>query len=308
VNYVDVVIIGGGPAGISTAIWCKRLGVGHLLLEGKAELGGQLIKIHNEIIDYPGIIAENGNLLKNRFIEHFTNLGCNHWLGIKVLSIDAPKRVITILHDDKKVKIKYQYLVIATGAGEKQLNIPGEKEMIDRGESYSATADRHLFKDKTVAIVGGGDRAFEGAILLAEAGASVYLIHRSKTFKARSQYLNLAINNENIKMITETHLTSINGINSVNSVNLKSNQGEVCTLQVDAVFIRIGIKTNTELVQGIVDIDEDGMILANQIGQTSHPSIFAVGDICTKATHSSISASVGQGAIVAKQLASLITK
>jgi thioredoxin reductase (NADPH) len=308
VNYVDVVIIGGGPGGISTAIWCKRLGLDHLLLEGKEELGGQLTKIHNEIIDYPGIKAENGNQLKHMFIEHFINLGCNHWLGIKVLSIDARNKEIILLQDDKKLRIQYRYLVIATGAGEKQLNIPGEKEMIDRGECYSATADRHLFKGRKVAIVGGGDRAFEGAILLAEAGASVYLIHRSKTFKARSQYLNLAINNENIKMITETHLTSINGIYSVNSVNLQSNQGEVYTLQVDAVLIRIGIKTNTELVQGIVDIDEDGIITSNQIGQTSNPSIFAVGDICTKATHSSISASVGQGAIVAKHLASLITK
>jgi thioredoxin reductase (NADPH) len=308
VNYVDVVIIGGGPAGISTAIWCKRLGLNHLLIEGREELGGQLTKIHNEIIDYPGIKAENGNQLKERFIEHFTNLGCNHLLGIKVLSIDASNKEVTLLQDDKKLKIQYRYLVIATGAGEKQLNIPGEKEMINRGERYSATADRHLFKGKTVAIVGGGDRAFEGAILLAEAGANIYVIHRSKTFKARSQYLHSAMKNENIKMITETHLISINGINSVDSVNLQRNQGEVFTLQVDAVLIRIGIKMNIELVKGIIDIDEDGIIKSNQIGQTSNPSIFAAGDVCTKATHSSISASVGQGAIVAKHLASLMTR
>ncbi|OLS39965.1 NAD(P)/FAD-dependent oxidoreductase [Bacillus sp. MRMR6] len=306
-NYVDVVIIGGGPGGISTAIWCKRLGLNHLLLEGREELGGQLTKIHNEIIDYPGIKAENGNQLKDRFIEHFTNLGCNHWLGIKVISVDAPNKEIILLQDDNKLKIQYRYLVIATGAGEKHLNIPGEKEMINRGESYSATADRYLFKDKTVAIVGGGDRAFEGAILFAQAGASVYLIHRTKTFKARRQYLNLTLNNEKIKILPDTQLTSIDGINSVKAINLKNSQGKVFTIEVDAVLIRIGIKPNTELVQGIVDIDVDGIIKSNQIGETSNPSIFAVGDICTKAPHSSISASVGQGAVVAKHLASLIT-
>ncbi|HWO97775.1 MAG TPA: NAD(P)/FAD-dependent oxidoreductase [Bacillus sp. (in: firmicutes)] len=306
-QHVDVVIIGGGPAGISAAIWCKRLGVNHLLLEKKEKLGGQLASIHNKIIDYLGLYANNGQEMQKAFVEHFNDIGCVSRLNTNILSLNHSEKTVKIKQGNKVEEIHFHYLILATGAGQKRLEVPGEKEMINRGESYSATTDSYLFKNKVVAVVGGGDRAFEGAILLADAGATVYLIHRSKNFKARMQYIDIAAKKENIKMMTDTQVTAIYGDKCVTSINLINNKGETSALKVDAVLIRIGVKPNNELVKGIVKINETGLVVTDQIGKTSNSSIYAVGDICTNPLFSSISTSVGQATIVAKYLSSLLT-
>jgi thioredoxin reductase (NADPH) len=302
-KHVDVIIIGGGPAGISAAIWCQRLGTDYLLLEKEAELGGQLPQIHNKIIDYPGLHAKNGKEIQAIFETHFNELGCSSRLRANVLAVDTNKKTVTIRQHGE---IHFTYLVIATGAAQRFLGVPGEKEMILRGETYSATADSHLFKGKRVAVVGGGDRAFEGAILLAEAGVEVLLIHRSQNFKAQKQYVDLVFSNKNIKILTDSKIIRINGEERVTSVDLVNQNNDVLHLPVDAVLIRIGTKPNNEIVQDIVVFSEEGFILTNSLGKTSNPFIYAIGDICTQPLFSSIASSVGQGAVVAKHLSSLI--
>jgi len=302
-KHVDVVIIGGGPAGISAAIWCERLGTDYLLLEKEAELGGQLPHIHNKIIDYPGLHAKNGKEIQAIFETHFTELGCSRRLQAEVLTVNTNTKTVTIR---PLGEIHFSYLIIATGAAQRFLGVPGEKEMILRGETYSATADSHLFEGKRVAVVGGGDRAFEGAILLAEAGVKVFLIHRSQNFKAQKQYVDLVFSNKNIKIHTDLKLIRINGEEGVTSVELLNRDNEVLHLPVDAVLIRIGTKPNNEIVQDIVAFSEEGFIRTDSLGKTSNPFIYAIGDICTKPLFSSIASSVGQGAVVAKHLSSLI--
>ncbi|PAK47996.1 NAD(P)/FAD-dependent oxidoreductase [Priestia megaterium] len=304
-QHVDVLIIGGGPAGISAAVWCKRLGVECLLLEEQAQLGGQLFTIYNEIIDYPGIQAENGIEMQRKMVQHFIDMDCLYEANTKVLSIDERSKTVKVKQQETEKEIGYTYLILATGSSQRKLGVPGEQQMIDRGEVYSASADGERLKGKRVALIGGGDRAFEGAHLLASKAKEVYLIHRSTHFKAREQYVEKVLSDPGVKVMTDTEVTAIHGENHVTSIDLKSKNSECENLSVDAVLIRLGIAPNVELIKEKVTTTQSGLIVINEVHQSSNPAIYAIGDACTTPLFSSISSSAGQGAIVAKQLSSM---
>ncbi|MED3814356.1 NAD(P)/FAD-dependent oxidoreductase [Priestia megaterium] len=305
-QHVDVLIIGGGPAGISAAVWCKRLGVECLLLEEQAQLGGQLFTIYNEIIDYPGIQAENGIEMQRKMVQHFIDMDCLYEANTKVISIDERSKTVKVKQQETEKEIGYTYLILATGSSQRKLGVPGEQQMTDRGEVYSASADGERLKGKTVAIIGGGDRAFEGAHLLASQAKQVYLIHRSTHFKAREQYVEKVLSDPGVKVMTDTEVTAIHGKHHVTSIDLKSENSECKNLLVDAVLIRLGVAPNVELIKEKVTTTQSGLILINEVHQSSNPSIYAIGDACTTPLFSSISSSAGQGAVVAKHLSSLL--
>lgn len=307
-QHVDVLIIGGGPAGISAAVWCKRLGVECLLLEEQAQLGGQLFTIYNEIIDYPGIQAENGIEMQRKMVQHFIDMGCLYEVNTKVISIDERSKTVKVKQQETEKEISYTYLILATGSSQRKLGVPGEQQMIDRGEVYSASADGERLKGKRVALIGGGDRAFEGAHLLASQAKQVYLIHRSTHFKAREQYVEKVLSDPGVKVMTDTEVTAIHGKHHVTSIDLKSKNSECKNLSVDAVLIRLGIAPNVELIKEKVTTTQSGLIVINEVHQSSDPSIYAIGDACTTPLFSSISSSAGQGAIVAKYVSSLLKK
>jgi thioredoxin reductase (NADPH) len=305
-QHVDVLIIGGGPAGISAAVWCKRLGVDCLLLEEQAQLGGQLFTIYNEIIDYPGIQAENGIEMQRKMVQHFIDMGCLYEVNTKVISIDERSKTVKVKQQETEKEISYTYLILATGSSQRKLGVPGEQQMIDRGEVYSASADGERLKGKRVALIGGGDRAFEGAHLLASQAKQVYLIHRSTHFKAREQYVEKVLSDPGVKVMTDTEVTAIHGKHHVTSIDLKSKNSECKNLSVDAVLIRLGIAPNVELIKEKVTTTQSGLIVINEVHQSSDPAIYAIGDACTTPLFSSISSSAGQGAIVAKHVSSLL--
>ncbi len=307
-QHVDVLIIGGGPAGISAAVWCKRLGVECLLLEEQAKLGGQLFTIYNEIIDYPGIQAENGIEMQRKMVQHFIDMDCLYEVNTKVISIDERSKTVKVKQQETEKEIGYTYLILATGSSQRKLGVPGEQQMIDRGEVYSASADGERLKGKRVALIGGGDRAFEGAHLLASKAKEVYLIHRSTHFKAREQYVEKVLSDPGIKVITDTEVTAIHGKHHVTSIDLKSKNSECDNLSVDAVLIRLGVAPNVELIKEKVTTTQSGLIVINEVHQSSNPAIYAIGDACTTSLFSSISSSAGQGAIVAKHVSSLLKK
>ncbi|WP_209368416.1 NAD(P)/FAD-dependent oxidoreductase [Priestia megaterium] len=307
-QHVDVLIIGGGPAGISAAVWCKRLGVECLLLEEQAQLGGQLFTIYNEIIDYPGIQAENGIEMQRKMVQHFIDMDCLYEANTKVISIDERSKTVKVKQQETEKEIGYTYLILATGSSQRKLGVPGEQQMIDRGEVYSASADGERLKGKRVALIGGGDRAFEGAHLLASKAKEVYLIHRSTHFKAREQYVEKVLSDPGIKVITDTEVTAIHGKHHVTSIDLKSKNSECENLSVDAVLIRLGVAPNVELIKEKVTTTQSGLIVINEVHQSSNPVIYAIGDACTTPLFSSISSSAGQGAIVAKHVSSLLKK
>ncbi|MCD8508674.1 MAG: NAD(P)/FAD-dependent oxidoreductase [Bacillus sp. (in: Bacteria)] len=296
---VDVVIVGGGPAGISATIWCQRLGINHLLLEAKQEVGGQLEGIHNKIIDYPGIIAENGKEMQHLFTEHLQLLKCNFRTGTTVIEIDPLDKVISYSEKEKQRKIQYNFLIYAAGSKQRCLNVPGESEMIERGEVYSATRDKRLFSGKKVAVIGGGDRAFGGALLLAEEGAVVTLIHRSSYFRARKTYQDAVFNHQAINVHANTEVKRLLGNSHVEQVEVIKN-GVKQYLNTDAVFIRIGVAPQTELIQDFVTLDDQGYTVVDKVGQTDTPSIFAIGDTCNTPDYSGITSSAGQGMIAVK--------
>lgn len=153
-RHVDVLIIGGGPAGISAAIWCKRLGIDCLLLEEQSQLGGQLFNIFNEIIDYPGMRTKNGIEMQREMVKHFVEMDCLYAVNTKVLFIDERSKTVKVKKQAKEQEICYTYLILATGSSQRKLGVPGEQQMIDRGEVYSASADGERLKGKTVAIIG----------------------------------------------------------------------------------------------------------------------------------------------------------
>lgn len=304
-QHVDVLIIGGGPAGISAAVWCKRLGVECLLLEEQAQLGGQLFKIYNEIIDYPGIQAENGIEMQRKMVQHFIDMDCLYEANTKVISIDERSKTVKVKQQETEKEIGYTYLILATGSSQRKLGVPGEQQMIDRGEVYSASADGERLKGKRVALIGGGDRAFEGAHLLASKAKEVYLIHRSTHFKAREQYVEKVLSAPGVKVMTDTEVTAIHGKHHVTSIDLKSKNSECENLSVDAVLIRLGVAPNVELIKEKVTTTQSGLIVINEVHQSSNPYIYAIGDACTTPLFSSISSSAGQGAIVAKHVSSM---
>ncbi|MCM3095021.1 NAD(P)/FAD-dependent oxidoreductase [Priestia megaterium] len=307
-QHVDVLIIGGGPAGISAAVWCKRLGVECLLLEEQAQLGGQLFTIYNEIIDYPGIQAENGIEMQRKMVQHFIDMDCLYEANTKVISIDERSKTVKVKQQETEKEIGYTYLILAAGSSQRKLGVPGEQQMIDRGEVYSASADGERLKGKRVALIGGGDRAFEGAHLLASQAKEVYLIHRSTHFKAREQYVEKVLSDPDVKVMTDTEVTAIHGKHHVTSIDLKSKNSECENLLVDAVLIRLGVAPNVELIKEKVTTTQSGLIVINEVHQSSNPAIYAIGDACTSPLFSSISSSAGQGAIVAKHVSSLLKK
>lgn len=304
-DNVDVLIVGGGPAGISAVLWCKRLELNHLLLEANKKIGGQMSQIHNKIIDYPGIMAANGEEMQQLFERQLSVLSCNVKLNSSISSINLKENIVVYKDEDVETIVFFKYIIFAAGSYQKLLNVPGEKEMLERGEIYSATKDREKLHGKTVAVIGGGDRAFEGAFLLAEAGANVFLIHRSTHFKARKAYQERVFANKTIRLLTNTTVSAIEGENNVEEITIKQD-GVYTTLKADAVIVRIGVTPNSDLVYGEVNTDSDGYIIVNQYGQSSVPSFFAVGDVCTRPAYSSLSTSVGQGMIAAKYIAQLL--
>lgn len=305
-KHYDVCIIGGGPAGIAAAIWCKRLNLSHILVESKKQLGGQLLSVFNEIIDYPGVIYSNGPELQQNLVHQINALHCNYELSAKVTAVCPSEQKLQLNTKAGRIDITYQFIILATGASPRRINIEGEQELIDQGLLYSASKDGHLFKGKHVAVIGGGDRAFEGALLLANAGAEVSLIHRSDHFKARSEFSNPAKKHPGITLHTHTFVKKIHVSDKVTGIEIEKN-GEQKAIDMDAVFIRIGVEPNTHFLREFIEADPEGYIKTNKYNQTTTANIYAIGDTSIHPQFSSISLSVGQAMVSAKHI-SIIRK
>ncbi|ASS77242.1 hypothetical protein CIG75_15220 [Tumebacillus algifaecis] len=292
---------------MTAALWCKRLGLSHLLLEAREELGGQLSAIQNEVFDYPGVQAKSGAEVQALFAAHVEAMGCMVQRGVQVQKVDIAGRSLSVRDAaGGEEQISFRGLIAATGAGDRRLGVPGELEMIERGEVYSATRDRGRFAGKKVAIVGGGDRALEGALLLAEQGADVLLIHRSEHFRAREEFLHPVLAHPKIERLTNASVERIFGAGAVQGVDVRMAGDTVRRLAVDGLFVRIGVEPNSHLLRGQVETEMDGYIRTDATGQTSAAGIFAVGDVCTRPLYSSIASAVGQAMIAAKQVSLLV--
>lgn len=295
----DVIVLGGGPAGITAAIYGKRAGLDILVIDESPKSGGQILTTY-EVDNYPGLPKIGGMEIGEKFREHADMLGAEFAVG-RVSSIEKEDEIF-LLRTRKEV-FRTRTVIIATGAGHRALGAPGESEHMGMGVSYCATCDGAFYKDKVTAIVGGGNVALEDALFLARTSKRVYLIHRRDEFRGDKVLSDQVRATENITLVLDSVVESINGQMKVESIDVKNvKTEEMLNIAVDGVFIAVGITPNTERIAGLPERNEQGYIVAGEDCETNIPGIFAAGDVRTKQLRQVItSASDGANAIFSVQ-------
>ena len=297
----DVIIIGAGPAGLSTAFWCDELGLDTLVLEQADQVGGQLHRVYNPINNYLGLKAGNGEELLERFTAEVDSADFDLWTQTSISSVDLKAKRVSLASGEDLQSIA---LVIATGVRPRELGVPGEKEFAGKGMIESATRDRELFAGQDVCVVGGGDAAVENALLLAEVCPTVTLVHRGKKLRARPEFREKLQSQHCITVFTESLLTRIMGRDQVEAVEIQRKQGlKPFQLAVRGVLIRIGVEPNTELFREQLDTGDRGYVVVNSQQETNVSMVFAVGDVSNPVAPT-ISSATGAGATAAKVIAS----
>jgi thioredoxin reductase len=301
----DVIIIGAGPAGLSTAFWCDELGLDTLVLEQAEHVGGQLHRVYNPIENYLGLKARDGQELLDLFAAEVDTAEFDLWTQTAITSVDLKAKRVSLASGEVLQSIA---LVLATGVRPRELGVPGEKEFVGKGMIESAARDRQFFAGNDVCVVGGGDAAVENALLLAEVCPTVTLVHRRKKLRARQEFLEKLQSIHCITVFTESVLTRIIGEDDVVAVEIQRKQGlKPFQLAVRGVLIRIGVEPNTELFKDQVETDEKGFLVVNSRQETNVPMVFGVGDISNPVAPT-ISGATGAGATAAKIIASRLNE
>lgn len=275
----DVIILGSGPAGLSAAIYAQRAKLNALVVEAKPLSGGQILDTY-EVDNYPGMKGMSGFELGMKFREHADALGVKFYTAQvqEVRNADGWKEVVT---DQDTLQAKT--VILAMGANHRKLGVPGEEALGGMGVSYCATCDGAFFKGKTVAVVGGGDVALEDALFLARGCEKVYLIHRREELRGAKILQEQVQQTENIEILWNSVVKEIQGEGKVEKITVHNNIEETDSqLEVQGVFIAVGIQPNNEAVKDVVELDEQGYVKALEDTVTSQPGIFAAGDIRTK--------------------------
>ncbi len=288
----DMLIIGSGPAGMGAAIYGVRAGLSLAVLDKSPISGGQVLTTY-EVDNYLGLPQISGGEISQKFREHADSLGVN-FVTANVTSIED-KKDCKIVHTEEG-DYEAKTLLLATGATHAMLGVKGEMQLTGMGVSYCATCDGAFFRKRTVAVVGGGDVAVEDAIFLAGLCSKVYLIHRRDSLRAADSLQKKLMSMENVEILWNCEVKEIQGEDMVEKILVYHNQDDSqSVLEVNGVFIAVGIQPNTELYQGLVEMDERGYVLADESCKTSADGIYAAGDIRKKALRQIITA-VADGA------------
>jgi thioredoxin reductase (NADPH) len=292
----DLIIIGGGPAGLAAGIYAVRSGLETLILE-RSEISGQ-IALADLVENYPGFPSISGLELMEKYKNHAQAVGVKTKItDVLSVSSEGEKKIVSTDSGD----LESRAVIIATGANPKHLNVPGEKELVSKGVSYCAICDGPFFRNKTVVVVGGGNSAVTDALFLSKIARKVYLVHRRDRLRASKVLQSRAFATPNIEFILNASVLEIvgssGGIKKVEKIIYKElNSEENRELGVDGVFIYVGIKPNTEIIN--VDKDREGFIKTNRLLETSEKGIYAAGD-CRDTPIWQIVAAVSDGALAA---------
>lgn len=289
----DTIVIGSGPAGLAAAIYGTRAKLNMLVLEQNYMSGGQVADTY-EVDNYPGLPGISGIDLGMKMREHAENLGAE-FVRAKVVKIEADGEGGWIV-STKKDSYQTKTIILATGAHHRKLQIPGEESLAGMGVSYCATCDGAFYKGSDVAVVGGGDVAVEDAIFLARGCSKVYVVHRRNELRAAKVLQEKLFSLPNVEMVWDSVAERIEGEDQVEALQISSRRdGSSRVLDVDGIFVAVGTVPDSDLVKGIVELDERGYVVADETGVTSAPGIFVAGDVRTKQLRQIITAA-GDGA------------
>jgi len=294
----DLIIIGSGPAGLTAAIYAARAELKTKVIEKAPLSGGQIINTY-EVDNYPGFPGITGFDLSVKFREHCDKLGVEFVTG-EVTSFQVEGKNKKIILDNNEEFVA-KTVLIANGAQYRKLLVQGEAELTGKGVSYCATCDGAFFRNKTVAVVGGGDVAVEDAIFLARLCKHVYVIHRRDEFRAAKVLSTRLMGLENVTILWDTVVDEIRGDEMVSSIKITNKKTkEEQELEVAGIFIAVGMVPNSTIYKDVVETDEGGYIIASENCETNIPGVFAAGDIRTKQLRQIITAaSDGANAITA---------
>ena len=284
-NKYDVIILGGACAGLTAGLYTGRRALKTLILT--KDIGGQAAITH-EIENYPGVGKINGFELMTNFSKQAEEAGAEIKIGeATALEIKKGKFLVK----SSIGEFESASVILAFGLEHRKLGVPGEKEFIGKGVTYCATCDGPLFKGKTVAVVGGGNSAFDAAEYLSGLCKKVYLIHRSDKFRAEQVLIDIVKSKSNVEIITKAEIAEIVGKERVEKAILRN--GEV--LKLDGVFIEIGYQPKTDFIKDLVKLDSIGQVIIDKEGKTNVPGIFGAGDV-TDTPFKQVVISAGEGA------------
>lgn len=283
----DVIVIGGGPGGYTAALYCARAGLHTVILE-KMMPGGQMA-LTEQIDNYPGFDqGVDGFTLGQQMKNGAERFGAET-RTVDVLSVKLEGEIKEVETTDGIVSGRV--VILATGAATRELGLPGEKELVGRGVSYCATCDGMFFRGKTVVVVGGGNSAAADAMVLSRVCGKVILVHRRDTLRATKVYHKPLMEAENVAFRWNSTVTELLQEGRLTGVKVKDTiTGEETVIPCDGLFVSIGRAPASELVKGVLELDEAGYVKADESTRTSIPGVFAVGDVRTKVLRQIITA------------------
>ena len=291
----DIIIIGSGAAGLTAAIYAKRASLNAIIIE-KEFMGTGQIAFAERVENYPGLFGLSGFDLGDKFREHAEQLGAEFFEGeVNSLKKDGENWTVSVADG---TRLESKTVIFAAGASHRRLDVPGgDKQKI----SYCAVCDGSLYKDKTVAVIGGGDTALGDALYLSKIAKTVYLIHRRNEFRANKSLQGRVFNTDNIVPIMEAKLSVVTGGESADGIDFVQN-GEPKHLDLDGIFAAIGNIPNSNILNGICDLDESGFVIAGEDCRTTADGLFAAGDVRTTPLRQVITAAAdGARAVIAAE-------
>lgn len=291
---VDVLIIGSGPAGLAAAIYTGRAMLSTVVCERDYMSTGQIVE--SDCIDnYPGLPNIEGYELGEKFKAHAQAYG-TEFIEDEVIKIEKSANGSFVIKFKSDNLLSVKAIIYAAGASHRKLGIDGEFALRGAGVSYCAVCDGAFFKDKTTVVIGGGDTALGDALLLSKICKQVFVIYRGEKLRAAKSLQNKVNDTVNIDIVYNAIPTSFNGDKHLSSISLKNTKTDkTAELDAEGAFIAIGSNPNSEILKGIVELDERGYVIADETGKTSVPGIFVAGDVRTKALRQVVTA-VSDGA------------
>lgn len=285
----DIIIVGAGPAGLTSALYALRAGKKVLVIEANT-YGGKIINA-NKIENYPAVDSISGFDFATNLYNQVKKFNCEIKFET-VLRVENDKTVVTT-----KDKYKAKAVILATGSFNKKLNIDNEEKFVGNGVSYCATCDGNFYKGRSVAVIGSGETALQDALYLSDIANEVYVVNKNDSFKTITTNTNLLEEKKNINVIYNSKVIRINGDNKVDSITI-SEKGNEKDINIDGIFIAIGEEPKNEIFSNVVDIDEKGYIKSDDGVHTKTPGIYVAGDTRVKELRQ-LTTAVSDGSIAA---------